>query len=150
MKTTSMLAALSLVALATEVAHADDDVIGAASLAVQAAPLVMGVADLVGHDGGKGYGVAEIAFGGTAAAMNLRALALLSSEGGPSGAEVAVFGGAAVIDAAVMVHGLYLVTREETPSPLQVKAGSLRGTFAPTLVSNGKASAPGLGLGGTF
>lgn len=150
MKTMSMLAALSVVALASTPAHADDAVAAGAVVAVEVAPVVMGIADLAGHQGSKGYGVAEIALGGTAAAINISMLALISSEGEPTGAAVALFGGAAVIDAAVMVHGFYLVARKDKPSPLQVNAGSVRGTFAPTLVSDGKTSAPGLGLGGTF
>ena len=103
-------------------------------------PLALGVYDLAAQPTNKIYGGFEIAVGGAALALNTYWVAD-GLERADSG-DYTVAAGLAILDAAVVAHGIYTLARKEEERP--------RYTLTPTMVSDGKTSAPGFGLGGSF
>jgi hypothetical protein len=116
---------------------------------IELAPVVLGVTDLVKRPASKTYGGVELAVGTGAAALNTYLAIEWSRADCPSCNEVVpYFIGAAVLDAAIAAHGAYVLMRDEAPAQLEL--GRARGTFTPTMVTDGKAAAAGIGLTGTF
>jgi hypothetical protein len=148
--------AVALIAT-THPAHADDENwsgLGVAApifLGIEATPLVLGTADLVGKPDSKVYGGIELGAGALAAATNLALtidLATASNCSDCSG-PVPYFAGLALVDAAVAAHGIYLL-HEERPDPTEIKLGSVHGRVAPTMVGDGRTNVAGLGVVGRF
>jgi hypothetical protein len=142
----------------THAAHAggEDDYSGLAVaapvfLGIEATPLVLGAADLVGKPDSKIYGGIELGAGALGTATNL-ALAIdfatapnCSDCSGP----VPYFAGLALVDAAVAAHGIYLL-KKDRPDPTEIKLGSVHGHVAPTMVGDGRTNVAGLGIAGRF
>jgi hypothetical protein len=106
-----------------------------------------------GHHG-RGYGVAEAAVNAPLAA-GLGYLAADRARGGDT-REAVLFGGMAALSGALVLHGAYLALRpERTPSIEDLNFDLGRGLgvgadLAPTVVTDGKDVAPGLGASGTW
>jgi len=151
--------AFACVSLAvTATAHADngDDYssLGVAVpvwLGIEATPLVLGTADLVGKPDSKVYGGIELGAGGLATAANLYLAVSFATTSSCSDCmePVPYLAGLAVIDAAVAAHGVYLL-RKDRPDPTEIKLGSIRGRVAPTMVGDNHEHAPGVGIVGRF
>lgn len=107
-------------------------------VAGEVTPVVLGVVDLAARPTSRGYGAMEMLGGATLAIINVQ-LAAGDSE------RAMLFGVLAVIDAAVAAHGGYLAFRR-TPPPTAFRIGAARGHVTPTLVGDGRALAPGLGV----
>ncbi len=158
MRISSLLVAAAL-AFAARDAHADHrpednwDGVAAAFVvvgAIELAPVALLTVDLIAKPQSKVYGGFELAVGGSVALLNtLVALDLDRTPNCPGCQDMLpYFAGVVAIDLAAAAHGAYLLLREEPPPALEL--GTARGRFSPTVVSDGKASAPGLGLVGTF
>ena len=72
---------------------------------------------------------------------------LIADEGGRG--EPLLYGVTA-IHVLTMGHGLYTILTDREPPALTFNRGSVRGKVAATAVSDGKLTAPGLGVVGTF
>ncbi|MBA3453796.1 MAG: hypothetical protein H0T42_11945 [Deltaproteobacteria bacterium] len=112
-------------------------------LGLELAPAVLLVTDLVARPQSRGYGAAELSIGVTAAAVNTWfAIDFALTPNCVDCSDVTPYLlGIAAFDLACAAHGAYLLLRDEPTSEV---------TIIPTLVTDGKATAPGLGLGGTF
>jgi hypothetical protein len=150
------IAAATVLSLASPV-HAEtspDDWGGAAVgipifLGLELTPLVLGTVDVVARPQSRTYAGVEVAVGGVAVALNTFLAIDFATEDNCSdcGSLAPVFVGLALIDAAVVAHGAYLLLRDE---PAQVSLGSARGHVSPTVVSDGKDHGAGLGVVGHF
>lgn len=108
---------------------------------VEMPPLVFGVLDLLKRPTSKLYGGVEIVWGAGALALNGYQLV---NELGRQPAErddIGFLVGLAVIDAAVVTHGIYTLARGDRNRGLDV---------APTVVSTSRATAAGLEIRGSF
>ena len=92
---------------------------------------------------GPGYGIAEAAVNAPIAA-GLGYLALERGRDGKTGPAV-LFGSMAAVSGALAVHGLYTAV---APRPARVEV--FGADLAPTVVSDGREVAPGLGAAGTW
>ncbi len=116
---------------------------------IELAPPILLVVGLAVRPESKAFAVTEVVAGAVAATTNTWLAIAFARPDCPSCREwVPYFAGIAVLDLAVVAHGTYLLATHK-PAPT-LELGTARGTFVPTVVSDGKAMAPGLGLGGTF
>jgi hypothetical protein len=100
---------------------------------------------------GRGYGIAEAAVNAPLAA-GLGYLAVDRARGGDT-RQAALFGGMAAISAGLALHGAYTAIfqrpRHEEPIDFGLDLG-LGADVAPTVVTDGKEVAPGIGASGTW
>ena len=117
---------------------------------IELAPPVLLLADLVVRPHSKGYAYTEIAIGVSATLVTASiGSAFVFDSNCPDCRDTwPYFATMAAVDLASVAHGAYLLMRDE-PMPA-IEVGSARGRITPTMVTDGKATAPGLGLGGTF
>lgn len=99
---------------------------------------------------GRGYGIAEAAVNAPLAA-GLGYLAVDRARSGDN-REAALFGGMAAVSGALALHGAYTAVfqREKRGEPIDFGLGLEGAAVAPTIVTDGKAMAPGLGASGTW
>ena len=148
----SVLGVSLLIASASSVAHAENPLPLTATIGlVEVTPLVFGTVDLVARPHSKIYGAFEIGAGAAAVALNAYVAAKwFTWDSGSHAAEASALSGLGLFDAAIVVQGIYLVSRPTDDDRLSFRLGHAYGHLAPALVSDGKATAPGFGLGGTF
>ena len=92
---------------------------------------------------GRGYGIAEAAVNAPIAA-GLGYLAVERGRDGKIGPAL-LFGGMAVVSGALAIHGVYTAV-----APWRPRVEVFGADFAPTVVSDGREVAPGLGAAGTW
>ena len=138
------------VELGAELRPEPETLVALAGIAYAANTLMWGL-NAPGHHG-RGYGVAEAAVNAPLAA-GLGYLAADRARGGDT-RQAVLFGGMAALSGALAIHGAYLALRpERTPSIEDLNFDLGRGLgadLAPTVVTDGKEVAPGLGASGTW
>jgi hypothetical protein len=101
-------------------------------------------AGMMGGHHSRGYGVAEAAVNAPIAA-GLGYLAYDRYQGGKTG-HAGLYGGLAAVSGAFVVHGIYTAVAPRRSDKLEVLGAEL----SPTVVSDGREVAPGLGAAGTW
>ena len=146
----NLIAAAVALTAAAHAAHADNTEVPRL-LALEATPLVLGATDLIAQPESKAYGGIELGTSLASATLNIGVAAIFHDTPDCARCNEAVpyLVGLTVIDAAVAVHGAYLLGKER-PDPTEIKLGSVRGRVAPTMVGDGRTNAAGLGFAGRF
>ena len=127
-------------------AHAEPPpVVPVVALGGTLSPAAFLLVDVAAAPHSKTYGATEIAVNGAFAIANLYIGAATNDE-----CDCRIFDAIAVVDVLAAVHGAYIVLHHDEPPPLSFQLGRAHGAISPVSVSDGRATAAGLGIAGRF